>query len=632
MIPQAFVDSFPAGILIVDSHLVVLRVNRWLAANLGIEPAAVAGRPLVEAFPELAERGLLGAYEAVFHNRQSLTLSTRLHRYFLRMPAPEGTVFAEMQQTTILIPLQMDESLVGIAAFILDTTGRAQTEHELQREIAKLQALHEIDRAISTLDLQDCLQIIVDSVCAFFGADNAALFLYENEYLRCVADHDLRGPKDGLEFHHNRGVCGWAARSRKSALVNDVLRDERYMAVDARTRAELASPLLSHDDCIGVINVESAHAGAYVYADLELLETIAGRAATAIHNARLHTAERTQRELAETLRDAGLALASELDPDLVLDLLLGHVAKVVPYDSASVMLIESGQVRMKRHYGYDRFGVSHLAGAFDAPVRDLTNLRFMFESRRPNVVADVRGYAGWIGMDISRHIGSWCGAPIIARGEVLGFLSLDKTEPGFYSPELADRLAAFAAQAGLALENARLYAEQQRLAVTDALTGLPNRRRFDEELAREIQRAVRFQRAAALLMIDIDDFKRLNDTYGHPLGDTVLQTLAETLRRSLRTVDTPARYGGEEFAVILPETELDAAVEVGERLRSCISQMRLPIPMASPAPSYPSVTVSIGLAIAPAHADTPGTIIDAADKALYRAKHSGKNRLAVCEE
>ena len=117
----------------------------------------------------------------------------------------------------------------------------------------------------------------------------------------------------------------------------------------------------------------------------------------------------------------------------------------------------------------------------------------------------------------------------MARGQVLGLLSLDKTEPGFYTLEMADRLAAFAAQAGLALENARLYAEQQRLAVTDSLTGMSNRRYFDLELARELQRAGRFKRCTALVLMDLDDFKRFNDRYGHQTGDEVLRALAELL-------------------------------------------------------------------------------------------------------
>ena len=188
-------------------------------------------------------------------------------------------------------------------------------------------------------------------------------------------------------------------------------------------------------------------------------------------------------------------------------------------------------------------------------------------------------------------------------------------------------LGAITQQLGLYLENAALYAEQQRLAVTDSLTGLINRRRLDEELVKEVKRSDRFQRPVSVLMLDIDNFKRVNDTFGHPAGDRILKHLAQILMIELRTTDIVARYGGEEFLIILPETDETTAVVIAERLRKRIMSDGAD-PIRHMAPEI-IVTISIGIAGVPTHANTPESIVQTADHALYRAKHEGKNRVVV---
>src|SRR5206468_3912609 len=150
---------------------------------------------------------------------------------------------------------------------------------------------------------------------------------------------------------------------------------------------------------------------------------------------------------ADNLRNIGLSLSAELNPDAILDTLLDHVAQVVPYDTASVMMLDprSGRVRMARQRGYERFGVAHLVAQFDEPLARLDNLAVMAREQQPQVVPRTRADPAWRPSELAAHIESWAGAPIVARGQVLGLLSLDKTEPGFYTLELARRLAAFAA-------------------------------------------------------------------------------------------------------------------------------------------------------------------------------------------
>jgi diguanylate cyclase (GGDEF)-like protein len=181
-----------------------------------------------------------------------------------------------------------------------------------------------------------------------------------------------------------------------------------------------------------------------------------------------------------------------------------------------------------------------------------------------------------------------------------------------------------ASYAAIALENYRLFGEVQRLAITDALTGLYNRRHLDELGLREFIRARRFERPLAALMIDIDHFKRVNDSFGHAAGDQVLASLAQRLQAIVREVDILGRYGGEEFVALLPETNRESAIGVAERMRSEVERM-LPVIGETEI----TITVSIGIAmLTPGVADLRSLVADA-DAALYIAKRAGRNQVAV---
>ena len=190
--------------------------------------------------------------------------------------------------------------------------------------------------------------------------------------------------------------------------------------------------------------------------------------------------------------------------------------------------------------------------------------------------------------------------------------------------ELGELAAAFNAMAR------RIEADQAalaELASRDGLTGLYNHRTFYVLLGDELARAKRFQRPVSLLLLDIDHFKRVNDTHGHLAGDAALRELCELLRREARAVDRVCRYGGEEITLILPETDIEAAVRLAERLRAAVEAQPFDVGTGAP----PHMTVSIGAASWPAHADNAQALVAAADAALYAAKRGGRNRVARYE-
>jgi diguanylate cyclase (GGDEF)-like protein len=216
--------------------------------------------------------------------------------------------------------------------------------------------------------------------------------------------------------------------------------------------------------------------------------------------------------------------------------------------------------------------------------------------------------------------------PLRGTAGTIGVLAVWTSRRGALDPQGLDALQGLSPYAALHLEHARAFGYLREHAERDPLTLLRNRRAFERLLAAETDRFERYRRPLAMLVLDLDHFKAINDRHGHEAGDEVLRSVARTLAACIRDVDTAARLGGEEFVVLLPETTLAAAVEVADRIRTAVAAA----PVAWRTGLIP-VTLSAGAAACPETVPLPEELMGVADRALYRAKHDGRNRVAAAE-
>jgi diguanylate cyclase (GGDEF)-like protein len=324
---------------------------------------------------------------------------------------------------------------------------------------------------------------------------------------------------------------------------------------------------------------------------------------------RIDELEDERRRVQDAVDRFGVALASTHDVTALLDVVLRSAMQVAHASGGRLLVTdEVSGVLVEQLRAGDTDGA---AGLLDA------------ESRAPD------GTEGRALQDLTPVIGSEpvdaLAAPLVTEASVLGLLTLVGPDGGGFDETAARSVGALANQGAVAIENARLHRLIQKQARTDGLTNLANHREFQEQLAHEVERAQRFGVPVGLVMLVLDDFKKINDQYGHLAGDNVLKAVSGALRGAIRDIDQASRYGGEEFAVILPHTTIDGAARLAERLRQAIAERVA----SAPDGRQIRITASFGVAGLPAHAATQVELIATADAALYHAKQTGKNRVSV---
>jgi PAS domain S-box-containing protein len=396
-------------------------------------------------------------------------------------------------EALLAVPLKLGEDIIGVmeavhpepqtfdgeALSILEAAAswatiaidHARQHAHLRRRLQESESLAAINEALnSTVDLERIFQMIVNAVGQIIPQVKRAVIHVLDEQqqtLRAMAAAGVEEPGlSGFIMRPGEGVAGLVIEAGAVINVRDIRTDARYRPFGAQTllRSLLVAPVQSGPHRLGTLSAQSEAPNAFSQADEHLLAALGIQAGLAVEKAWLLQTEREQRQLAEALRDVGAALSASLELDVVLDRLLEQAARVVPYDSANIMLVEDGLARITRAQGYERVGpqVAEAVFAVSFDVARTEALRWMAETGRPLVIPDVTAYPDWVRRDTSAHVRSWAGAPMVVDGQVLAFFSLDKREAGFYHRGHAERLAAFASQAALALQNARLFEATRR--------------------------------------------------------------------------------------------------------------------------------------------------------------------------
>jgi len=345
---------------------------------------------------------------------------------------------------------------------------------------------------------------------------------------------------------------------------------------------------------------------------------------------RARAAEHEQRILAETLRDIIAAVNSTLDTEEILDLIFSHLSRVFPHELASIALVDdTGIVQVKRLHGYREKWGDFSFPTSNLSVDDFPGWRKISERQEPLLIVDTLLSSDWFEIPTmalkppTLMVRSYLCAPILIKGKVIGFLDLGSTIPGFFTMEQAEHLQTFANQMAVAIEKARLFHETKRLAITDELTGICNRRRLFELSDREIERARRYHRPLSMILFDVDHFKQVNDTFGHLVGDQILRLIAQVCQNRIRKVDILGRYGGEEFVILMPETNHSHGIEAAERIRKEVCEMAF-----LSGKDVVRVTISLGVATTGEGEDLSlNALIKRADDALHKAKTEGRNRV-----
>lgn len=467
----------------------------------------------------------------------------------------------------------------------------------------------------SSLDQTDVLYALLGSALKMLqGAKDAHIFLYDGDKLSFGAAMWADGRKsEPWSEPREHGLTYTVARTAGTVPVEDMRIHPLFKGTPADwTGAIIGLPIKFAGKVVGVMNIGWPEPRHFEREELHLIQLLADQAAIAIQNAhQMAQSERRGTEL-EALHQASLKLTSTLDIGLVLRAILENAMKMLEgVDNAHI-------------YTYDgetlRFGAARWAGGREGQAWVKPNPDgLVYSVARSGEMLPI-GNMGKHSQYKDSHT-RWKGAvvamPLKVARRVAGVMVIAYQEPREFEAGELNLINLLADQAAIALENARLHGLTQEEALTDPLTELPNRRAFDIRLAEEIRRSTRYGHSFALVMMDLDGFKRINDTYGHIVGDVALKDISRCLRYSVRDTDFLARFGGDEFVLILPETKGDDAGIISHKLQKTVLDCRINWAEAKDE----RVTLSIGVASFPLDAKEPAALIGKADKALYRSKN-----------
>jgi diguanylate cyclase (GGDEF)-like protein/PAS domain S-box-containing protein len=522
------------------------------------------------------------------------------------------------------------DALQAAAEIFSASEVRARNENTLRRRQRTLNLLHEIVvSALQTSDRRSMAQTIVNNLGNLINSDGCFLSLWDEageKFTPLAAYGPYSNVYLSLTAEPGEPTLTTSALAAGHTLIVDNITNTPFLSSRIAAllpfRSAMALPLIAGQKKLGAILLAYTDVHKFQLEEISIGEQAAGLIALTLE--KFHAVEDASKraEESEILRKAGAAVAATLHSEEAIDRILEQLYLVIPYDSASVQLLRENELEIVGGRGWDN-------------PKEVLGLRFPVPGDNPNTVVLQTGKPYILGDAVKihssfkedgphKHIRSWLGVPMIVRGQITGLLAIDSTQLNCFTPNNVKIATTFADQVAIALENARLFEEVQNLALTDALTGLYNRRGLFEIGHIEFSRSLRLKRSFSVIMLDIDHFKDVNDRYGHPVGDQVLQFMASELRSAVRDADIVGRYGGEEFAIFLPGSDGKGAMELAQRLRGTIEKTLFYV-------EENEIGITISLGVAEYNENNPNleTLFARADQALYVAKHKGRNRVIL---
>ena len=608
--------------ILTDHYGIIQEVNETYCHFLGYEAGELIGRVYTDWIHQedrageenLRQRMLSGKrsgylYEARFTHKDNRIVWGKLDVSLLRSQANK--------------PRQM-------VIVCEDIHEQKHTEETLKQHDKEMEALYETSLAINAqLDLSSLLQSIIEHAARLLGARIGGLYMVQKAegFLELTAGYNMPAEYLGTRLKMGEGLSGRVAETGEPMMVSDHSQWEGRSKIFNGTpfRRVLGVPIKYRGKVTGVINItDTERIGLFRPHEIRLASLMADQAGIAIENARLlHAANQRANQL-DLLNRVGLAITSGLEMEQVAKTILEQIQRLINIDAFYLALYDE-------HSGMITFPIYYNLGNF-SPIepRDIhTNpglTGYVIDARRPLLLDDLMAaglpdrYAAIHSADGPSH--SFIGVPLLLGERVLGVLSIQNYQVGVFTDEDAHLVETIAAQAAVAVENARLFAEVQYRAIIDELTGLYNFRGLMELGPREVERARRFNRPLSALFYDIDDFRDFNNRYSHLVGNQILQEVSKVSTQTLRTVDLVTRFGGEEFVTLLPETQLGAAVQAAERLRLAVQNQHI-----SSTWGELGVTISIGVAEFSPEMKGLDDLIERANQAEHLAKQRGKNRV-----
>jgi len=497
---------------------------------------------------------------------------------------------------------------------------------EQQRNLLE-DTLSKIGTIISSqLNVKDTLDAIADMVTDLMHSRQSLIGLLctNQTHIQVVATYGINTPPTVIPLNHC--LREQVIAQNMALSINDLSQHpdiQKPQLIFSSIQSLICAPLIDDGQVIGIIEAYSSDINAFNESDLRFLTALGRHAGTAIVSAMLFEKTKLHLEEEKFLSAITHTTSTTIDTNTIIEQCTSHVMKALNADVAIGMLTDADKKKFTTissiNFNY-KLATIHLS-SYPALASLIATLKPCITTANT-----FPPFAELYDQNASRYM---MVMPIAVEQNLLGLLLLGWQH--FIAPERLNRISfAFlmSQQIALGLEKAHLYNHIKSMALSDSLTGLANRRNFDMFLTIELKRAASLKRPLSLIMLDIDKFKRYNDSYGHVIGDKLLRQIGQILQYNVRNIDLPARYGGEEFSIILPECSSNEAKFIGEKLREAIEFDDFPDDIGT---FTAKITASLGIATYdPSVGVSPPAIekfIEIADKALYQAKNLGRNRV-----